>query len=143
MPVQLAILLVVLSAPAAPDPAPDTKTELAKWQGTWEVELQLSNGEEKPAKERNISKVVIKDDVWEVHFKNSAEPVKGKMKLALDGKIKGLDVTVGDVVFRSIYLLDGDRVVIRVGDAGDERPKDFSTSTGSKTGAIMVYKRVK
>jgi uncharacterized protein (TIGR03067 family) len=139
-----AVLVFALSTPiAAPDPPSDKKTELAKWQGTWEVELQLTDGKERPAGERPITKVVVKDEVWEVHFKDSDTPVSGKMELVLDGKIKGLDLTAGDAVFRAIYLMDGDRVVLRVGDAGDERPKDFATSTGSKTGGIMFYKRVK
>jgi uncharacterized protein (TIGR03067 family) len=139
------VLTAVLGSPiAAPaDPATDAKAELAKWQGTWQVELELTNGAEKPAKDRNIEKVVVKDDVWEVFLKGRDESVKGKIELVLDGKLKGLDVTVGDAVFRAIYLVDGDRAVLCVGDAGDERPKDFSTSTGSKTGAIMIYKRVK
>jgi uncharacterized protein (TIGR03067 family) len=137
------LLALFLPAAAPADPPPDTKTELAKWQGTWEVELQLTDGVEKPAKDRNVAKVVVKDDSWEVYFKGTAEPVKGKMKLVLDGNPKGLDVTVDKVVFRSIYLLDGDRIVVRVGDANEQRPKDFSTSAGSKTGAIMIYKRVK
>lgn len=139
-----AVLLALLVPAAAPaDPPPDTKTELAKWQGTWEVELQLTNGVEKPPKERDVAKVVVKDDVWEAYFKGGDAPVKGKMKLVLDGNPKGLDVTVDKAVFRSIYLLDGDRVVVRVGDANEPRPKDFSTSAGSKTGSIMIYKRVK
>jgi uncharacterized protein (TIGR03067 family) len=138
-----AVLMLGLSTPTA-DPAPDKKTELAKWQGTWAVELQLSAGAEKPENERAIVKVVVKDDVWEVHFKDSDTPARGKMTLALDGPIKGLDLKLDDkTVFRSIYLLDGDRAVLRVGDANDERPKDFSTSTGSTSGGIMIYKRVK
>src|SRR5438105_4428294 len=124
------VLTALLSLPAAApaDPPADAKTELAKWQGTWEVELQLTDGKEKPEKERNLSKVVIKDDVWEVYFKESDKPVKGMMKIVLDGKLKGLDVSVGGAVYRSIYLIDGDRVVLRVGDGDDPRPKDFSTS---------------
>src|SRR3954464_5137273 len=101
-----AVLAAVLtpSAPVPAAPPTDTKTELARWQGTWEVELQISDGAEKPEKERNIAKVVIQDDVWEVYFKDAGDPVKGKMKLVLDGKVKGMDVVVGDAVFRSIYL---------------------------------------
>ena len=132
------VLAAILTAPAA-----DAKTELAKWQGTWEVELQLIDGREKPAKDRNVEKLIVKDDLWEIHFKGGTEPVKGKLKLVLDGGVKGMDVIVGDAVYRSIYLLDGDRVVVRVGDAGDPRPKDFSTSGGTKTGAIMIYRRTK
>jgi uncharacterized protein (TIGR03067 family) len=139
------VLTVVfeLSIAAPADPATGAKAELAKWQGTWQVELEITNGAEKPAKDRNIEKVVVKDDVWEVFLKGREESIKGKIELVLDGKLKGLDVTVGDAVFRAVYLLDGDRAVLRVGDVGDERPQDFSTSTGSKTGAIMIYKRVK
>jgi uncharacterized protein (TIGR03067 family) len=136
-----AVLGLSVAAPA--DPAPDAKTELAKWQGTWQVELELTNGAEKPAKDRSIEKLIVKDDVWEVFLKDSEGSTKGKMKFVLDGKLKGLDVTVGDAVYRCVYLLDGDRAVLRSGDDGDERPKDFSTSTGSKTGAIVIYKRVK
>jgi|GEM_PF-6511311 len=139
-----AILAVMLSVPfTTRADAPDAKTELAKWQGTWEVELNLTNGQEKPLKEQTISKVVVKDDVWEVHIKGLDEPVKGTIKIVLDGKIKGLDVSVGTTVFRAIYLIDGDRAVLRVGDEKDSRPEDFSTSIGSKTGGIMIYKRVK
>ena len=140
LPATLSALLA-LAAPA--DPPTDAKTELARWQGTWEVELQISDGVEKAAKDRNVSKVMVKGDVWEVYFKGGGDPVKGKLKLTLDGELKGLDVIVGDMVYRSVYVIDGDRVVIRVGDSNDPRPKDFSTSAGSTTGAIMIYKRVK
>src|SRR5262245_46312996 len=44
-------LFVMLSVSGA-------KMELAKWQGTWEVELMVFDGKEKPAKERNIAKVI-------------------------------------------------------------------------------------
>jgi uncharacterized protein (TIGR03067 family) len=140
----LCVLFVMLPAPAAPaDPVPDTKTELAKWQGTWEVELMVFEGKEKPAKDRNISKVVVKDDVWEVHFKDSDKPVKGTLKIVLDGKMKGLDVTVGSSLVKAAYIIDGDRALLSVGDIDGERPKDFSTSQDVGTGGILVYKRVK
>jgi uncharacterized protein (TIGR03067 family) len=137
-------LFVMLSVPtAADDPAPDAKTELAKWQGTWEVELMVFEGKEKPAKDRNISKVIVKGDVWEVHFKDSDKPVKGTLKIVLDGKTKGIDVTVGSSVVKAAYIIDGDRALLSVGDIDGERPKDFSTSEGTGTGGIMIYKRVK
>src|SRR5262245_49022763 len=110
-------LFVMLSVPtAADDSVPDAKTELAKWQGTWEVELMIFEGKEKLAKDRNISKVIVKDDVWEVHFKDSDKPAKGRLKIVLDGKIKGLDVTVGSSVVKAAYIIDGDRALLSVGD---------------------------
>jgi uncharacterized protein (TIGR03067 family) len=137
-------LLVFAAAPApAADEKFDAKAELAKWQGTWEVELQLTDGKEQPAKERNIVKVVVKDDVWEVHFKGRDEPVKGKITLVLDGKLKGIDVAVGKNVVRAAYLMDGDRIVLAVGDIDGARPKDFTTSTGTGSGGILIYKRAK
>jgi uncharacterized protein (TIGR03067 family) len=137
-----AVALFVALA-VSPTAAPDEKAELAKWQGTWEVELQLFDGKEKPAKERNITKVVVKDDVWEVHFKDSEEPVKGKIKVVTDGKAKGIDVVVGKSVVKATYIIDGDRAVLAVGDIDGDRPKDFSTSGGTATGGILVYKRIK
>ncbi len=137
------VLASILAAPVAADAPTDTKTELAKWQGTWEVELQLTDGKEAPAKERRIKKVVVQGDVWEVYFKDADEPVKGTIKLDLSGPIKGIDVTIGKNVVKAAYLVDGDRIVLAVGDVDGARPKDFSTSTGTGTGGILIYKRVK
>jgi uncharacterized protein (TIGR03067 family) len=137
-----AVLALALVLPAA-DPPTDIKTELARWQGTWEVELQLIDGRETAAKDRRITRVVVKDDVWEAHFKDAADPLKGKIQIVLDGNTKGIDVTIGKTVMKAAYLMDGDRVVLRAGDPNDPRPKDFSTSTGSKVGGILIYKRVK
>ncbi|MCI0704329.1 MAG: hypothetical protein L0241_24995 [Planctomycetia bacterium] len=123
-------------------PGDDAKAEMAKWQGTWEVELQLVGGKEQFAKDRASTKLVIKDDVWEVHLKDT-QPIQGKIKIVLDGKMKGVDVTFGDTVYRSIYLMDGDRAILRVGAGNAERPKDFSTSGGADSGGIVIYKRVK
>lgn len=136
-------LAAFLAAPVAADPPTDTKTELAKWQGTWEVELQLADGKEAPAKDRRITKVIVKGDVWEVYFKEVAEPVKGTIKLDLGGPIKGIDVTIGKNVVKGAYLIDGDRIVIAAGEIDGARPKDFSTSTGTGSGGILIYKRVK
>ena len=136
-----AAMIALAAAPAAPaDDKPDAKSELTKWQGTWEVELQLADGKEKPP---SITKIVIKGDTWTVYFKGSDEPVVGKVKIVLGGTVKGLDVTVDKAVVKAAYLIDGDRAVLAAGDVDGTRPKGFSTSTGVGTGGILIYKRVK
>jgi uncharacterized protein (TIGR03067 family) len=122
---------------------PEEKAELAKWQGTWEVELQLVEGKEKTAAERTVVKLVVKDDGWEMHLKDNPKPIKATIKIVLDGKVKGLDVTLGEAVYRAIYLMDGDRAILRVGGDKQDRPKDFSTSGGPESGGIVIYRRVK
>ena len=133
-------LLCCLPAAAA-DPAEDGKAELAKWQGTWVVEFQVGSGKEVPATERLTTKLVVTDDMWEIHLKDNPKPIQGKIKIVVEGKSKGLDVTVGKSVYRALYLMDGDRAILRVGGADQDRPKDFATSGGPASGGIAIYKK--
>jgi uncharacterized protein (TIGR03067 family) len=135
--------LSYLPIAGAADPATDAKAELAKWQGTWEVELQFFNGKEKSAKDRAVAKVVVKDDSWEIFLKENAKSIKGTIKITVEGDTKGFDVSVGESVFRAIYFIDGDRAILRVAEPNQDRPKDFASSGISETSGIVIYKRVK
>jgi uncharacterized protein (TIGR03067 family) len=138
----LSVVLCATSFLPAAEPADDAKAELARWQGVWEVELQVIDGKEVRAGERLTSKLVITGDTWEIHLKDSTKPIVGKIAIVLEGNTKGLDVAVGKSVYRALYLMDGDRAILRVGGADQDRPKDFSTSGGPTSGGIAIYKKV-
>ncbi len=125
--------------------ADDPKDELKKLEGTWTMVSGEKDG--KPVAEQTIkaAKLVIKGDQHDV--KIGDEGYKGTHKIDPSKKPKTIDATDTDGPFKGktvhgIYELDGDTFKVCFAKPGEDRPKEFSTKSG--TGHILhVWKREK
>jgi uncharacterized protein (TIGR03067 family) len=135
------LVLVVGFLIAADDP----KDELKKLEGSWTMVSGEKDG--KPLAEQTIktAKLVIKGDQHDV--KVGDDVFKGTHKVDPSKKPKTIDATDTEGAFKGktvlgIYDLEGDNFKVCFAEPGKERPKEFSTKSG--TGHILhVWKKEK
>ena len=125
--------------------ADDPKDELKKLEGTWTMVSGEKDGKSEAEKTIKAAKLVIKGDQHDV--KIGDDIFKGTHKVDPSKKPKTIDATDTEGPFKGktvygIYELGADTFKVCFAKAGDDRPKEFSTKSG--TGHILhVWKKEK
>ncbi|OAI54878.1 hypothetical protein AYO44_14100 [Planctomycetaceae bacterium SCGC AG-212-F19] len=126
---------------AADDPAAEAK----KFEGAWTMVSGEKDGKGLPEPSVKTAKLVIKGDQHDVRIGD--DTFKGTHKLDPTKKPKTIDATDTEGPFKGktvlgIYELDGDSFKVCFAEPGKDRPKEFSTKSG--TGHILhVWKKEK
>jgi uncharacterized protein (TIGR03067 family) len=132
----------VVGIPAAAD---DAKDDLKKLDGTWTMVSGEKDGKPLPENIVKTAKLVIKGDEHDVKIGDVV--YKGTHKLDPTKKPKAIDATDTDGPFKGktvlgIYAVEGDTFKVCFAEPGKDRPKEFSTKSG--TGHILdVWKKEK
>jgi len=125
--------------------ADDPKDELKKLEGTYTMVSGEKDGKNVAEQTIKIAKLVLKGDQHDV--KIGDDTFKGTHKVDPSKKPKTIDATDTDGPFKGktvygIYELDGDTFKVCFAKPGEDRPKEFSTKSG--TGHMLhVWKREK
>lgn len=125
--------------------ADDPKDELKKLEGSYTMVSGEKDGKSLPEKTIKTAKLVIKGDQHD--FRIGDETFKGTLKVDPSKKPKTIDATDTEGPFKGktlhgIYELDGDTFKVCFAKPGEDRPKEFSTKSG--TGHILqVWKKEK
>jgi uncharacterized protein (TIGR03067 family) len=133
----LAIVGIVLASDPCPEP-PDPDSDARKILGTWDVEkLELHGAKFELPHKVELSLTFAKGKLT---IKNAASEKTGSYKLDTRKKPKAVDITADDKkTVHGIYQLDGDTLLIALGQPGEARPKDFTNVKSS----VMTLKRRK
>jgi len=137
-----ALLVLVAGFLVAAD---DPKDELKKLEGTWTMVSGEKDGKNVAEQTIKTAKLVIKGDQHD--FRIGDETFKGTLKVDPSKKPKTIDATDTEGPFKGktllgIYELDGDNFKVCFAKPGEDRPKEFSTKSG--TGHILyVWKKEK
>ena len=150
--VKLCAAVVVTTCSLAPisaaDPPADAllKSELEKLQGVWTNVSASAEGEHDDSYS-DLLWLTIKGDKWLMSVKKGKPIVEPTFRIDPTVSPKTLDIIgtkkqKGEVILKAIYELEGDtfRYCYAIGDA--ERPKEFTSDPGSKSG-ISVYRWLK
>jgi uncharacterized protein (TIGR03067 family) len=125
--------------------ADDPKDDLKKLEGTWTLVSGEKDGEKAGEAILKTAKLVIKGDHHDV--KIGDDVFKGTHKIDASKKPHTIDAIDTEGVFKGkttlgIYALEGDTFKVCFAKPGQDRPKEFSTKSG--TGHILhVWKREK
>jgi len=146
MTLTLSIFLASAFLPShGPEEDPAGK-DLNKLQGTWVIEAITQEGKDTPETLREIKRYTIKGDQWRVSFKGAEKPLfELRIKMDPRSKPKTIDYIgqkTDTVIMRAIYELEGDTLKVCFPVGAGDRPKEFKSEAGSKSG-IILYKRVK
>jgi uncharacterized protein (TIGR03067 family) len=139
------VLTVGLLMAAAAPKDDDAKKELKKLEGNWVMVSGEEKGTKLPEDTVKNAKLTIKGDKHTV--KVGEETFVGTHKLDPTAKPKAIDATDTEGPFKGkttlgIYKLEGDRFTVCFAPPDKDRPKEFSTKSG--TGQfIHVWKRQK
>lgn len=125
--------------------ADDPKDELKKLDGTYTMVSGEKDGKNVPEQTIKTAKLVIKGDQHDVKIGDVI--FKGTHKIDPSKKPKTIDATDTEGPFKGktvygIYELDGGIFKVCFAKPGEDRPKEFSTKSG--TGHILdVWKKEK
>jgi uncharacterized protein (TIGR03067 family) len=139
------VLTVGLLIAAAAPKDDDAKKELKKLEGNWVMVSGEEKGKKLPEDAVKNAKLTIKGDKHTV--KVGEESFVGTHKLDPSAKPKAIDATDTEGTFKGkttlgIYKLEGDKFTVCFAPPDKDRPKEFSTKSG--TGQfIHVWKRQK
>jgi uncharacterized protein (TIGR03067 family) len=121
------------------------KSELSKLGGTWVAQSREYEGKvEAKADLKGLTLVIsgnrftVKDGEGKVQLEGTLVVDAAATPKAVDVKVAGKDGK--EVIYKSIYELDGDTLKTAVTQAGGDRPKGFTTKAGSNV-RVTVYKR--
>jgi uncharacterized protein (TIGR03067 family) len=142
---QLVILGVCLSLGADAPKNDAVKKELKKVEGEWALVSGEEKGENVPEETLKNAMLTIVGDKHTL--KINGDTIAGSHKVGPTKKPKEIDVMETEGPFSGqtllgIYKLEGDTFSTCLALPGQERPKEFSTKSG--TGSMLhVWKRVK
>lgn len=125
--------------------ADDPKDELKKLEGNWTMVSGEKDGKNVAEQTIKTAKIVFNGDQHDV--KVGDDIFKGTHKIDLSKKPKAIDATDTEGPFKGktvygIYELDGDTFKVCFAKPGEDRPKEFSSKSG--TGHILhVWKKEK
>jgi uncharacterized protein (TIGR03067 family) len=134
---------LVASAQAEKDKKADTKddakAQLEKLAGTWKLEKEVRDGEEKKAED--IQLVFMEEKVT---LKEEGKATAGTVKIDAAKKPAQIDITAdgSDRPIQAIFELDGDSLKLAFTLDGGARPEKFESKSGSKV-TLATFKRVK
>jgi uncharacterized protein (TIGR03067 family) len=125
----------------------ESKKDVAKFQGTWQLVSGERDGKKFTEEEIKQSKLIIKGDTSRIPKGNVGTNQEGTFALDASKKPKEIDSTTGTgpdkgKVWIGIYEVDADMLKVCFAPPGKERPKEFATKTGSGY-ILQVWKREK
>lgn len=119
------------------------KSELAKFQGTWQLVSAISDGARADEEIVKKIRVVIKGNKHSVFFGDDPIAKDVPFKIDPSASPKTTDDMLPDArIIRGIYKLDGDTLTNCVGKPDQERPSEFASKAGSGH-TLRVFQRVK
>jgi uncharacterized protein (TIGR03067 family) len=119
------------------------KSELKKFEGTWQLESATNNGKHTPEEVVKMIRVVIKESKHSVYFGD--KPAVKEIPFTLDptkNPKTSTDKLPDGREIKGIYKLDGDTLTSCVAEPDKDRPTEFSSKEGSNW-TLRVFKRVK
>jgi uncharacterized protein (TIGR03067 family) len=144
------LALLVVTGFVRGDPAPNeaVKKEVDRLQGTWVPRSSITEGVAAKQAELDVLRLIIKGDRWSYSIGGGPSILQPEPRFVVDPSAnpRTLDVLSvkdkGKSLLRAIYEVDGDtlKVCFTVGNA--ERPREFKSAAGSKSG-VTVYERMK
>lgn len=140
-----ALLFISLGFLSAADAKDDGKADLKKLEGTYVMVSGEDKGEKLPEKTIKSAKLTIEGDKHTV--KIGEDTIIGTHKLAPTKKPKEIDAMDTEGPFKGkttlgIYKLEGDEFTVCFAPPDKDRPKEFTSKSG--TGAFVhVWKRQK
>lgn len=140
-----AALILSVGLLIAADAKDDAKSDLKKLEGTWVMVSGEDKGEQLPEKTIKGARLTIEGDKHTV--KIGEETIIGTHKLAPTKKPKEIDAMDTEGPFKGkttlgIYKMVGDEFAVCFAPPDKDRPKEFSTKSG--TGVLVhVWKRMK
>jgi uncharacterized protein (TIGR03067 family) len=130
----------LIAADAAKD---DAKKDQDKLQGTWKLASGEQEGEPIPEDTLKAGKLVVMGEKFTIKLGDFEG--EGTQKLDATKKPKTIDAVgtggqTSGMTYLGIYAIDGDSVKQCYAQPGDERPKEFTTKSG--TGRFLfVWKK--
>lgn len=140
-----ALLIVSVGLLIAADAKEDAKKDTEKMQGTWIMISGEEKGEKLPEKTIKNAKLTIKGDKYTVNLGD--DTMIGTQKIDSTKKPKEIDATGTEgpkkgTTILGIYKLDGDEFTVCFAPSDKDRPKEFTSKSG--TGSFVhVWKKQK
>jgi uncharacterized protein (TIGR03067 family) len=112
----------------------ETKSDLAKFQGSWRFVSVTTDGT--PAPEDQIKSTVLTNDGAAFTFKDPQNSGAGTFRIDATKEPRHLDITFGTgpdkgQTVLGIYRFEGNRVCVCLGLPGKPRPTEFASRPGS------------
>jgi uncharacterized protein (TIGR03067 family) len=141
----VAAALVSHHAPADGPRAGAQDDDLARLQGTWQLQSGVADGERLPPAECAKTRLIVKGrTLWYVEYEDGATDVR----LNPGARPPMIDLTLAQASGRreepvkGIYRLDGDRLTLCLAQPWRKRPTEFTSEAGSQRG-LLIFRRVK
>jgi len=112
----------------------ETKSDLAKFQGSWRFVSVITDGT--PAPPDQIKGTVLTNDATTFAFKDPASTGGGTFRIDATKDPRQMDITFGTgpdkgQTVLGIYRFEGNRVRVCLGLPGKPRPTQFASPAGS------------
>ena len=109
-------------------------------QGDWKVVAEKFGGVDIPAERRGALVLSFAGD--KVEYQTAAYSLEGTFKLTAPEK--SLDITLDGRVMRALYRLDGEKLLLAVGNGywDTERPKDFTSEKDDRSKSVLTLEPV-
>ncbi|AMV25667.1 hypothetical protein VT84_14815 [Gemmata sp. SH-PL17] len=142
---RVVVFLVLAASPvfAEPPKAPPKPTDQEQLVGVWVLTSADSEMVQVSGEQLNRVKLALTGRTYLI---STDQPVSGAYIVDATRRVKAIDMDTVDgpnkgKVTRCIYELDGNTLRICQGQAGTERPTEFSTKPGSGL-VVLVFKRL-
>ncbi|MEI8018784.1 MAG: TIGR03067 domain-containing protein, partial [Schlesneria sp.] len=119
----------------------DSKVELAKFNGTWELLSATTDGKEMPPETVKTIRLVIKDGKHTVYLGQTA--VAKEIPFTVDSTrvpMTTIDTLPDGKTIKGIFKLEGETLTSCVSAADQDFPREFSSKPGSGY-SLRVFKR--
>lgn len=141
----LTILLLTGCLLAADTADEANKKDIAKWQGTWAPTSFIKDDQAAPANLLKNIKLTVKGTDY--FFETDQFTERGSYKFNASANPKELDISVSEgpdkgKVYKVIYKVSDDEIVICLEADNKNRPKEFHAKAGT-TNVLETWNRVK